>query len=75
MAYAGGDAGIPAGTLVAFEDLPKFGTDFNYNDEKFVFTNVSGVTGTPEPATWALMIGGFGLVGASLRRRSTAVAA
>lgn len=25
--------------------------------------------GVPEPAVWALMIGGFGLVGASLRRR------
>lgn len=30
----------------------------------------------PEPATWAMMIAGFGMVGASLRRRSrTAVAA
>lgn len=27
----------------------------------------------PEPATWAMMIGGFGLVGASLRRRRTTV--
>ena len=27
----------------------------------------------PEPATWGLMIAGFGLVGASMRRRSTAV--
>jgi len=26
--------------------------------------------GVPEPATWALMIGGFGLAGAALRRRS-----
>jgi hypothetical protein len=29
--------------------------------------------GVPEPATWAMMIGGLGLVGASLRRRATAV--
>ncbi|WP_375392804.1 PEPxxWA-CTERM sorting domain-containing protein [uncultured Sphingomonas sp.] len=27
--------------------------------------------GVPEPATWAMMIGGFGLVGASMRRRKT----
>lgn len=29
----------------------------------------------PEPATWAMMIAGFGLVGAAMRRRRTAVAA
>ena len=28
----------------------------------------------PEPATWALMIMGFGLAGAGLRRRRTAIA-
>jgi hypothetical protein len=28
-----------------------------------------GVSGVPEPATWALMIAGFGLVGAAARRR------
>jgi hypothetical protein len=27
----------------------------------------------PEPASWALMIGGFGLAGAALRRRGTQV--
>jgi len=38
--------------------------------------NVSVTTGAvPEPAGWALMIGGFGLAGAALRRRRTAVAA
>jgi hypothetical protein len=37
---------------------------------------VLGLTGAlPEPGTWAMMIGGFGLAGASLRRRRAAVAA
>lgn len=31
--------------------------------------------GVPEPASWALMIAGFGLAGAALRRRRSAVAA
>ena len=35
---------------------------------------ISAVTAAvPEPATWAMMIGGFGMVGASLRRRKAAV--
>jgi len=36
--------------------------------------SVSGAA-VPEPATWALMIGGFGLMGATLRRRRAALAA
>jgi hypothetical protein len=71
----GGDSVIPAGTYVAFEDL-NGGGDFNYHDETFVFTNVAGAGGTvPEPASWAMMITGFALVGAALRRRAAAVAA
>ena len=32
------------------------------------------VSGTvPEPASWAMMVAGFGLVGAALRRRQVAV--
>jgi hypothetical protein len=38
------------------------------------FDNVS-VTAVPEPATWALMIGGFGLAGATLRARRRVLAA
>ena len=31
---------------------------------------ISEIAAVPEPATWAMMIGGFGLVGGTLRRRS-----
>jgi hypothetical protein len=66
----GGDIKVPAGTYVAFEDLPACcGSDFNYHDEAFVFTNVRG--GAPEPLTWSLMIMGFGAAGAMLRRART----
>jgi hypothetical protein len=34
---------------------------------------VRGAGAIPEPATWAMMIGGLGLVGASLRRRAAKV--
>lgn len=76
--YAGGDFGIPAGTFVSFEDLDaKEGSDFNYQDIGFVFTNVTPVatSAVPEPATWAMMIGGFGMVGGAMRyrRRKTTV--
>lgn len=33
------------------------------------------VTAVPEPATWAMMIAGFGLVGGAMRRRKTATPA
>ena len=34
----------------------------------------AGASGAPEPAAWALMIGGFGLAGGMLRRRRMAAA-
>ena len=34
--------------------------------------NIGGVGGVPEPATWALMILGFGAIGAAMRRRTPA---
>ena len=42
---------------------------------QFDFLGVNGVAGAvPEPATWALMIVGFGAVGATMRRRRTKTA-
>jgi Protein of unknown function (DUF642)/PEP-CTERM motif len=37
--------------------------------------SVSGQAAVPEPASWALMIGGFGMAGAMLRRRRASFAA
>lgn len=45
---------------------------YSFNDfaiDDVSFTAVAGAV--PEPSTWAMMICGFGLVGASLRRRKT----
>lgn len=44
--------------------------DFNYwhlDDVSVTLSSAPG--GVPEPATWAMMVGGFGLMGAAMRRR------
>ncbi len=75
--YAGGLIGpggtIPAGIYVGFEDILG-GGDLDYDDLRFVFTNVGGGV-IPEPATWAMLIAGFGLVGFAARRRRAAAIA
>lgn len=54
--------------------------NYNGRDSHWAFDvlNASSATqsgAVPEPATWAMMIAGFGLMGASLRRRRVAAAA
>ena len=46
------------------------------NVDKFSFAGLwTDVGGVPEPGTWAMMIAGVGLLGATLRRRQVSVAA
>jgi hypothetical protein len=61
-------------TYVGFEDLNAWISDCDYNDLVFSFTNTA-TAAVPEPATWAAMLLGFGMVGAGMRtrRRSTKV--
>jgi hypothetical protein len=64
-------AGIPAGTFIGMEDeAASLPSDFNYNDDTFVFTNVAAVTATPEPLSFLLMGTGLAAVGFLRRRRA-----
>jgi len=70
--YAG-DLVVPAGTYVAFEDLDaRAGTDFNYFDETFVFTNVAVSTNVPEPGSLALLLAAGAAAFGSTRKRKAA---
>lgn len=51
-----GDSFIPAGTYIAFEDLPLSVADKDYNDHQFVVTGVSN--NVPEPSTNDLLLYG-----------------
>jgi hypothetical protein len=67
--YAGGDFGVPASLVIGWEDILG-GGDKDYNDNVFAFRFPGAPNGgVPEPATWALLIAGFGMVGLALRRR------
>lgn len=54
--------------------LEFFSANLGYSFNDFAIDDASFTAvaaGVPEPATWAMMIGGFGLMGASLRRRKS----
>lgn len=64
---------VPAGAYVAFEDLQFPNSDFNYDDESFVFTNVGTTSSAvPEPGTLGLLAGTIvpALAGLIRRRRA-----
>jgi hypothetical protein len=67
-------AGVPPVDGVAEATIdPRFTAPIGGGGQ-FVFSSGVFAGGVPEPATWALMIGGFGLAGAALRRRRSVVA-
>jgi hypothetical protein len=81
--YAGGqiinDLSFPSGNQIsgetngvvtyAVQDGPRLtGATFTSSANSFEFDNIA-TAAVPEPATWALMVGGFGLVGFGLRRQ------
>jgi len=73
---ADGNQGVGGTAVVTltFTGADRFnftGLQFNASVNAFEIDSMN-VTGVPEPATWAMMIGGFGLIGLSMRRRRRA---
>jgi len=64
-AYAGGKAVF---TTVPYSNC----TTTSDCDLNFRVSGYNDVTAVPEPAAWAMMIGGFGVAGGALRRRKAA---
>lgn len=63
---------VPAGIFVGMEDENKSHSDLNYNDDDFIFTNVSAPAVTAEPAS-ILMLGTGLLAGVAFLRRQTSL--
>ncbi|MDZ4370573.1 MAG: PEPxxWA-CTERM sorting domain-containing protein [Phenylobacterium sp.] len=63
-------------TTTNFHDPDSAAFQLRVNQLQYAATGAVnvGVGAIPEPSTWALMIGGFGLAGAALRRRRLAFA-
>jgi hypothetical protein len=76
--FINNNGGTVAGARAAFlAGLTSGRAYYNLHTAAFPGGEIRGnltLSAVPEPASWAMMIGGFGLVGASLRRRREAVA-
>lgn len=65
-----GDAYLPGRAFLTTPVYPNCAITGNC-DLNFRVTGVTPIGAVPEPASWALMIGGVGLAGGALRRRRT----
>ncbi len=54
---------------ISGSDSPIYGLKFASKSPAFEVDNIAFSSAVPEPASWAMMIGGFGLVGGAMRRR------
>jgi hypothetical protein len=59
----------------AISDVAMFDTDLSGTQVSALYTASTLPSGVPEPAAWAMMIVGFGLVGGVTRRRRNPIAA
>ena len=62
-------AGNPLSELHLESYDPRFPPEYPLND--FYASGAFSAAGVPEPASWALLISGFGFAGAAVRRRKT----
>lgn len=82
--FAGTDGVFRTNGIALFDVMPFFGiglgprqgdlyggffSEVGVQNGTIIFTPVAATSGVPEPATWALMLLGFGALGCSLRRR------
>ncbi|HWI87470.1 MAG TPA: PEPxxWA-CTERM sorting domain-containing protein, partial [Sphingomonas sp.] len=75
--YGNGQGGPGEGTafyvLNAAEGINKIHLAYDASSNLVVFTTGTLVSEAPEPSSWAMMIGGFGMIGATLRRRKVSM--
>ena len=73
--YAVYAAGNTDGSAPDFTDIAFPSADFDtsrYAEQNFALFSLSSAANVPEPATWAMMVGGFGMLGVAARRRARA---
>lgn len=63
---------VASNTPLTFDELV-FSATANGTTGNFDNIQVSSAAAVPEPASWALMVSGFGMLGAALRRKSARI--
>ncbi len=71
----GGAVGLITGMDFAYFDAIGYNFNFDFDaNGGTLFTSADAYQAVPEPGVWALMLTGFGLLGATVRRRRRAAA-